>query len=439
MALNRLGRHREALLGLWIADGAGVVLPLLDFELGWSAVSLGLWRVAAERLERFEEAKPGGAKTVEFLGRAYLGLGRLDEAEAQLREALRRDPDVKPTVLYYLALVDQARGDSTAAQEELQTLLGLAPGSPLVPSLRDSLARVARLARAEKPWRVVVSVGGGYNSNVIGLGDGLPLPVDISDQEAAFGRALLDATYAWRLTESDVVTVGYNFQADVYERSLSSFDLIDQNIFAELRHQIRRDFSLGLRVSDEFTLLGGDSFRNQVVIRPSLAYRVTDWAVAELAYGFGVGDYFFTTPAVQDRDNTSHTLTLTGYFTVPDTELQARLGYYLSKNSAEGADFDFSSHGVTLGLSHPLPKDAVIEAYYSHSFNDYDNPNSLAGPAGFAFARDDDVDRLTAKILIPITDPVHLHLRLDFIDNDSNIKFFKYDQHVLSAGLVVQF
>ncbi len=106
VALNRLGRHREALRGLWIADGAGVVLPLLDFELGWSAVSLGLWRVAAERLERFEEAKPGGSKTVEFLGRAYIGLGRLDEAEAQLREALRRDPDVKPTVLYYLALVE---------------------------------------------------------------------------------------------------------------------------------------------------------------------------------------------------------------------------------------------------------------------------------------------------------------------------------------------
>jgi len=123
--------------------------------------------------------------------------------------------------------------------------------------------------------------------------------------------------------------------------------------------------------------------------------------------------------------------------TIPTNQLLS--GRTLSKNSADGADFDFNSHGVTLGLSHPLPKDAVIEAYYSHSFNDYDNPNSLAGPAGFAFARDDDVDRLTARLLIPITDPVHLHLRFDFIDNDSNIKFFKYDQHVLSAGLVVQF
>ena len=436
VALNRLGRHREALQRLATADKAGVVLPLLDFELGWSAVNLGLWRVAAQRLERFEEAKPGGAKTVEFLGRAYLGLGRLDEAEAQLREALRRDPDVKPTVLYYLAVVEQARGDSAAAQEELQTLIEIAPESPLAVSLRDTLAF---LARVEKPWSVVVSAGGGYNSNVIALGDGIALPVDISSKDAGFGRATLDATYAWRLTEADVVTVGYGLQADIYQRSLSGFDLIDQNVFADLRHLMRRNLSLGLRLSDQFTLLGGDKIRNQVAIRPSLAYRVTDRAVAELAYGFGVGDYFFTTPAVQDRDNNSHALSLTGYFAVPGTELRARLGFFFVRNEADGADFDLDTHGLTAALSGPVVRQITGEVLYTRTFDRYDNPNSLAGPLGFAFTRKDEVDRVTVRLFHPFRERSHLFVRYDFTNDDSNIAFFNFDQHVVSGGLVLRF
>ena len=139
VALNLLGRHREALQMLSSADEAGVVLPQLDFELGWSALRLGLWRVAADRLERFEKAKPGGAKTAEFLGRASFGLGRYDQAEAQLDEALRRNPALTPSVRFYRALIAQARGDPARAGEELRALEAVS--EPLAAALRGELER----------------------------------------------------------------------------------------------------------------------------------------------------------------------------------------------------------------------------------------------------------------------------------------------------------
>ena len=111
VAENRLSRYGDAFTSLQLAKTLGVKVSRLDFEIGWSAVNLLLFDTAIEHLERYEKAKPGAAKTAEFLARALTGVGRFDDAEAKFREALRRDPGIKPTVLYGLARLERARGN----------------------------------------------------------------------------------------------------------------------------------------------------------------------------------------------------------------------------------------------------------------------------------------------------------------------------------------
>ena len=134
-ALNRLGRPEDALSRLSEAAAMGARPPDLDFETGWSLVALGRWQDAIAALEDYEAVHPGRGKVSEFLGRAHLALGQQAAAEKRLFEAMRRDEALRPTVLFHMALLEQARGNSPAARAYLKTLITDAPDSPLTRAL----------------------------------------------------------------------------------------------------------------------------------------------------------------------------------------------------------------------------------------------------------------------------------------------------------------
>ncbi len=438
VALNRLGRHQAALFVLERAKEIGSTNPELGFETGWALVAVGRFKEAAAQLEAFEKARPGRGQTSEFLGRAYFGLGELDKAEAKLKEAMERDPKLKPTVLFYLAAVEAGRKNLEAARKNLQALLQEAPESPLGRMLREELARVARAAAIrEKPWSVTFALGGGYNSNVIALGDNSPLPQGVTRKNTGFGRFTLGGTYSWLLGREDTLTGGYAFLADLYNQ-VSSSDTRDHFAYGDYRHVFSRELVGALRVSNEFTQIARTNFRNQFAVRPTLGYRFADWGVTELTYAATTSNYYFNAPKVQDRDGVTHTLGLNNFFTIPGTQLSARLGYFHVWNLADGNDFDFQTNGLQVGLAHPLPWQITGEIAYTRTWDRFEHKNSLAG-VGFDFARKDDVDAATLQLVRPISEMLRLYTRYDFTRDHSNISFFAFKQHVVSAGVVVNF
>ncbi|MBI3458274.1 MAG: hypothetical protein HY002_21090, partial [Candidatus Rokubacteria bacterium] len=88
-------------------------------------------------------------------------------------------------------------------------------------------------------------------------------------KDAGFARVTVGGSYAWRPTPVDTLTAGYTFLAEVYD-GLSDADVLDHFWYLDYRRLLRPDLIAGLRVSDEFTQLGEDDFRNQVAVRPAV-------------------------------------------------------------------------------------------------------------------------------------------------------------------------
>jgi tetratricopeptide (TPR) repeat protein len=141
-ALNRLGRFEQALSRLERAGAMGFKGPGLPFDTGWALLRLGRWIDSIVQLEQFEKAVPGRGKTSEFLGQAYFGLKQYDRAEAKLKEALQRDPELKPTALLHLALVEMERKNNEAAARYIETLLRETPDSPIAKTPKHQLEQV---------------------------------------------------------------------------------------------------------------------------------------------------------------------------------------------------------------------------------------------------------------------------------------------------------
>lgn len=240
VAFNRLGKATEALTWIRRARLMGYANPNLDLEEGVALIGLDRFEAALAPLERFAAANPKHGRVRELIGRANFGLGRYDQAEAALKAGLERDPTLADTSNLLLSLIAAKReGREAPVEVYVQDVLARPPGTPLARLIHERAGPpTPALPRPGKPWQLALSLGGGYNSNVIALGDGIPLPVDISSEDGGFGRATIDGRYQWRLTDRDILTAGYVLQTDIYGGSLKRFDLVDQLFYGDLRHRV---------------------------------------------------------------------------------------------------------------------------------------------------------------------------------------------------------
>jgi Tfp pilus assembly protein PilF len=443
-ALNRLARHAEALPKLQAAQGKGLKTPGLDLEMGWALLGTNRFGDAIRRLRAYDAAKPGVGKTSELLGRAHMGLKQYDQAEACLKEAIRRDAGLTISSQFYLAMLAAARNDGAGvtghldrmagAIEEMANVRGGPPGQPAAPD-------------EDKPWNITLMLGSGYNSNALAGGDsglpaGAPLPGGIRRDGTTFATMGLGTTYELIREDNDSLTVGYTLQSDLHgENDTHGADLLSNYWFAEYDHRFDDRLVGTVTVADEYVRVGRRPFLNQVMARGTLAYQCCEAAVVEGAYIYHNNEFLFGSPRrrQQDRDADAHTLMITCFVAVPETDLRTRCGYYHTYNRAEGSDFDYDGDAVFVFGAHPLPCDANVEVGYTRIWNDYHEPNSVAGPFGWAFSREDNVHVLSVEFTRPLSRGVTLFMRYEARWNGSNIPEYGYNQHVYTGGVLCEF
>ena len=451
VTLNRLGRPDEALQHLTRAGALGARHPELAFETGWSLLMLRRWEPAIEQLTRYDAASPGRGQTSEFLGRAYLALGRLDEAEAHFARAMERDAELIETVSLYRALLQQRRGDERKAVEQLSILLRDVGDSTTTRIIRSQLEPVPgapTAAAAQRPWRLGVAMGGGYNSDARGT-QAINSTADVPSEGSAFVHIGLDAGYTLLESDDDRVAIGYQLLADFYAEQEQDPDLLDQYAYLEYQHALGPRTTATARLSANHTMVGEETLRTQLATRGSLAYQVLAGLAVETSYGFAYDDYepiLFTDPdlvqpRVVDRDAEAHTLTLGAYFDVPGTRVRLRGGYFYTWNFAEHDEFDYQAEGLFAGARVPLWWKVTANVVYTYTRERYEDDllDDDGDPDTPIVRRRDSIQGLSIRLTRPLTPHLSAYLEYNFNHDNSTDPGYDYEQHVTSAGLAWQF
>ena len=447
VALNRIGQHGAALESFQRMWALKVTNRQLGLEAGWAAIAQGRTGLAITVLEPYVKENPTNAKAREFLGRAYIGDGRLDEAERELKRAIELDATLKPTATYYLANIAALRKDTKGVATALTDILQENPDSRTGNILRDTLRRAAAAPRAKrKPWFAALALSVGENSNVVGLPDGAILPGDVSSKSSRFNRTQLDVGYSWQLDNNDSLTAGYGFTHESYSK-IDGFDSTSNNFYLDYRRRITDRIDGGLRLSHSLSATDSETAVQQTTITPSAAYR---WGASDqTSLSFSVAPTNFTSDPVRrvlDRDVTtriatiSHNTLLDG----PILPLGVNLRFGLSRtfNNAEGADYDYTGYGRFISVSREFPLRITATLNYTSQRDSYSERNSLAG-AGFAFKREDKIDRLNLFVERPIeifgVENVSAFASWQYLNNVSNISFFDYEQTSINFGISARF
>jgi len=406
-----------------------------DFEIGWSLMGMGRAGACVPRLASYEQAVPGRAITSELLGRCYLLLRDYDKAEAKLREALARDPGAKQRVDLYLAQVQYGRGDRQAADA---TVAGILRGdTDLGRALRDGQAALAALAPPpETGLRLAASASIGYNDNVIGLGNTIPLPADISNKGSTFFRGGFGISYTHQFDAQTRGSIGYGGLLDRYDQ-IKAADLDDHFIYADVAHRVNERVALSLRASLQLTYLSGSHFRDQPALRPAAAYRWNESAITELSYTFARPDYAASAAAPQfERDGEIHALAINHLIQPSGSPWSGSVGYARTENRPDGADFRSSGDTVSGAVRYEFAARTHLTLAVNLGRERYANPNSLSADGT---ARRDTPLGVSAQFTAPLTKQLRYFLQFQASRSDSNITFFDYKQQTVLAGIGADF
>jgi hypothetical protein len=369
------------------------------FDNGISNFKKARYYAAIKDFKHYDRLKPGEARTYELIGRSYALLGKTKEAERYFTLA-ERDPKRQASMMRF------KRG---------LRLLGTI-------SERDG----------DTPWAFSASLGGGYNSNVIALGNNFALPTDITRQASQFAEVLAFGHYRLMKDDESSLRILYQYLGDFYE-NLSEMNLQNPFVALEYRRMINPRTNFALNISSDNSWLGDNRFSSFSTVKPALYYQADRWNTFEFVYAYSNVNFFTPTTAVFNRDGFTNLLSINDYVSAPNSDLTVRFGYAANWSNTKGSDFAFQGNDFFLGFRKPFIRKFTVEGVYAYGSYRYDNLNSLAN--NFSYKRRDNTNRYTLQLLREINKTVTLYGRYDYFDDNANIPLYSYKQYIASLGL----
>ena len=318
-----------------------------------------------------------------------------------------------------------------------------------------------------KPYSFKLSVSpvGGYNSNVISQGDGLPLPQGVSRQDAGFFEIDTAATFDWKAAKvgelvPDQFTASYEYKQDFYE-GISGYDGGEHSWSAKYTHLFNEQWGYKIEAKDKYITFDGHSYSNRVSVAATLEFEAAQYAQkfakelkTDLVFSFANTDVFFA-PSIPARnsDANNYATQLSEVF-VPVNYDAAKftVSYTHFWNDAEGSDYDYGRNRLQFSAETRFSKcttnrwyDLKATVQYFHDFDSYDHRNSHAGATGFAFKRQDGKNDFGTALSFDVSkyadgsSKFALNAQYHYLGDNSNVAFFNYRQHIIQAGCTLTF
>jgi tetratricopeptide (TPR) repeat protein len=415
-------------------------LPHAALDLGVAYFDSGQYTTARMWLQRAHDQPADRFIAAYFLGLTLYRLGDYAAAQAAFKEA-EPDPELRPEAHYYegLALLKLgkprlARAElAEAAREQPQTEIGRLAQEYTRGEVRQPPVAVA--AARKKPWSVYAGLAFQYDSNVQLAPSDSELKTEQGIGRESDGRTAIEAGGDYVLLDSDLgsVRAEYDFYQSVHF-NLTDFDLQGHRVLLDAGAR-PAPFGYGLASTYDFYALDYQSFFQEVLITPWIAYAESQNAVTQAYYTFRNRD-FFREPFDPARNGNDNAFGLRQYFSLGAVDRVLSIGYQFDSESTTASDFDYTANQGDIELSLPVLDVAMVDLGYLFRLEDYRHPNSRAD---FGFRRHDNEHQFALAVSHNLTEQVALTLAYIGIFNNSNITAFEYDRQIVSGGVRVTF
>jgi len=325
------------------------------------------WIAAKRFLEEARAREPGDARVRLYLGRAYQELGEDRNAEQELMEAARLDPEFQGPAAYRLGILSLQRNRVAEARDFFEEVQSIDPDSELAQSAELYL----RLIAESQPRRFSYwgRLGLAYDSNItLAGGDDL---VEQSREDGIRGsleiglNALLVDEKPWS------VRAGFTNYVSYHDRE-HDFDIQQVRPWLLTTYRFGEILALDARFTYEQVWRNYHHFKTAYVAQPAVRFTPAAGWLTRLSWEYEDRNYHdaFELIPTRDRDGQVRTLGLDQYVPLPnpvtDGIAYLRFGWRWRIEASNGHQFDSRSHKplLTLGMALPWGMDLTFDASY---------------------------------------------------------------------------
>ncbi len=439
--LNRKEAYNEALQALNRAKELKTASNAIYFEMGCAYMGLGKYKEAYESFSEDISHNPvWGSTSYLFCGICLYNLGQYRQAVTHLSNPILDGTEHSSNAHYYIGLSQLKLKEHKKAAQSFRRAKRSAPkGTKIANDTNKMLDLVEKVIKAEKrkrPWYASITTTFSLDTNVLSTADSVILPSDISNRTDTSTGLLFNAGYRLHQTPKSELWVDYRGNT-TFQHDLNEYNTMMHGITLRGTRSLTPKLTAGMKVSYDYTWVGGSSYSSVFGLSPSLTYRQRDWTATTLTYTWQRSSYMFDTGnSALDRDGYTNSLSLTQDAAVPGTELYIRGGLHHSWTDSDGGDYDFDSSGLSLTMWHPFVLNTTISGGFTYFLDDYKKLNSRS--AKFQ-KRDDDRLAISLGLSKEFTESITGFIGFTWMENKSNIGVFDYKREVFTLGVTYNF
>lgn len=380
--------------------------------------------------------KPDDYKATLYLGIVLSRKGS-KEGESLLKKALMMDPR-DPEVNLQLGIYYYNKAVYPEARDYFETTIEISPGTRYASISNDYMARIDRAG--PKPWRLDISAGMQYDSNVIlGPDNFTPVPGGISRKDDWRGVFYLKGQYDLVSTDAFRSTASYSIYQSLHFK-LDDFNLTQQVASLDAAYSFSKAVVLRGAYSFEHVLVGGDKYDYAHVVGPSLILNEGIGFTTNIYYDyrwthFYNGDLFENN---SDRTGSNNLVGITQFFSSGDL-FQARVGYAFDRDSTRKDYWDYDGNKGFAGFTLKPGSGLSIDLYGEYYDKNYKGifPSAVSGAPDAE--RHDKVQTYAITLAQQISKTFTVTVSEMYVRNQSNIETFDYKRSITSLFLTARF
>jgi len=367
----------------------------------------------------------------------YLGITLnkegLDEAEGILKGLLRSYPE-DPKVNYELGFYYYRTKIYEEARDFFENSRDLAPSTDLAKQADDYILQIEEaIKKAEKPWKIELSTGLQYDTNVVVKSKTGTLPVGVDKKSDWRNTFSFNGGYDAIRTDKFKVNTSYSFFQTLHHE-LDGSDVQAHALKAKAQYKFEAA-TLEVRYAFNYTFLGEEKYNQSNSFGPSIVIPEGDRLMTILTYNYKKTNYKNGPVFTTNSQKTGHTDIYGIVQTVKLGEAaKAKIGYVYAKNFANEDFRSYDSNKAFLECNFDLSGDFSFGVYGDYAHRKYDAIKGFDPKK-----REEKVYKASLNIEKQFNSYVGLMLSQSFIHNKANMDNYYYDRAITGLDLKVRF
>jgi tetratricopeptide (TPR) repeat protein len=387
--------------------------------------------------------EPG--QTAFLLGVAATKEGQYSEALDYFRKA-ETDPKVAQEAKFQASLALAALNRVKEAKKAMEESIALNPQSQTADFAKRYMGILSQRADEQRPFRITVSSGFDYDSNVtLSPGGGAEATTVSGKASAVFSQtALLEYTVLPAGPFSLLTQYSYyqNFHPAVtgYDQMTHFVGLTPTYAFKNGR--------FWLPLSYTFMDLQSDKYYTGYLVTPTYLHQINEKIGLEVGAKYNYQQFW--TPLFLSQDNRSGNLWggnvgMYYFFKKQTGFVQARLGYW--NNNTQGSNWDSNSYNLLLSLLWPITDKLKYNMFLDLTHQPFSNTwyngavvgNVQGNPLVPQPKRRDQILMFGVQATYELFKGLEAGIHWYFIRDNSNIDLYNYSRHIAGGQLAYRY